>query len=97
MELEMPGLSRESVEVTVENDEVTVVGRRPEPTPVAEGDTTPAATVLLRERAEGDYRRTFVLGDRLDATAISATMANGILTVIIPKGERAKPRAIEVR
>jgi HSP20 family protein len=104
MELEMPGLSKESVEVTVENDELTVVGRRPtaaEANPSGEAESapqaTPAPTVLLRERPEGDYRRTFVLGDRLDPSAITASMVNGLLTITIPKGERAKPRTIEVR
>jgi HSP20 family protein len=104
MELEMPGLTRESVEVTVENDELTIVGRRPtavESNNSGDSDSAQQAnsapTVLLRERPEGDYRRTFVLGDRLDPSAITASMANGILTINIPKGERAKPRTIEIR
>ena len=105
VELEMPGLTRESVEVTVENDELTVVGRRPSPAVQTENSTegesqtesAPAPTVLLRERPSGDYKRSFVLGERLDPSAISAPMAHGILTISIPKGERAKPRTIEVR
>ena len=51
---------------------------------------------LANERFFGTYRRQLSLGEGIDASAISATYENGVLTVTIPLAERAKPRKIEV-
>ena len=51
---------------------------------------------LANERFFGTYRRQLSLGEGIDATAITATYENGVLTVTIPLAERAKPRKIEV-
>jgi HSP20 family protein len=51
---------------------------------------------LANERFFGSYRRQLSLGEGIDASAISATYENGVLTVTIPLAERAKPRKIDV-
>ena len=51
---------------------------------------------LSQERPYGSYLRQFSLGEGVDAGAISAHYDNGVLSVIIPLGEKAKPRKIEV-
>jgi HSP20 family protein len=51
---------------------------------------------LANERFSGTYRRQLSLGEGVDASAISATYENGVLTVTIPIAERAKPRKIEI-
>lgn len=86
--LDLPGVKRSELELSFENGELTIVGRRP----VA----NPEANVLHRESRVGDYRRVFELDASIDATAISASLEDGVLTVSLPKAERAKPRRIEI-
>ncbi len=87
-EVELPGVNRDRLEITFENGELVLVGRRE---PVAEG-----AETLYRESHEADYRRVFELGAAIDASAISATIDQGLLTLKLPKAEAAKGRRIEV-
>lgn len=86
--LDLPGVKRSDLELSFENGELTIVGRRPAP--------ANEATVLHRESRVGDYRRVFELDASIDATAISASLEDGVLTVTLPKAERAKPRKIEI-
>lgn len=90
LELEMPGVPREAVSITVDRDELVVIGtRRPEEYANAE--------VLHQERPAHSFRRAFVLGDRIDTTRTSATHENGILRLTLHKAEDAKPRKIEIQ
>jgi HSP20 family protein len=52
--------------------------------------------VLLREYGIGDYRRTFRVSEQIDASRISAQYRHGVLTLRLPKAERARPRKIKV-
>lgn len=88
--LEMPGVDRDNVEITVDKDELTVTGWRPV-------EDYQAYEVVHRERVQHPYRRTFILGDRIDGSAIAAAMSDGVLTLTLPKSEGAKPRRIEVQ
>jgi HSP20 family protein len=86
---DLPGVEPSSVELTVENDVLTVKAERtwyP-----AEGDE-----VLARERVHGSYSRQLLLGEALDAEQAEARFDHGVLTVRIPVAERAKPRRIEI-
>lgn len=85
--LDMPGVSPDNVNLTVENDTVTVVGKV---APEQEG------SVVYRETHIGDYRRVFRLGEDLDAEQISAEMKDGVLTVHVPKAAKAQPRRIDI-
>ena len=89
LELEMPGVTRDQVEVTVHRDELTVTGwRTPEDYEKAE--------VLHCERILLNYRRSFVMSDKIDSGRINAAQINGVLTLTLPKSEGAKPRRISI-
>lgn len=91
-EIELPGVAPEQVEVTTENGVLTVRGeKRAE---VREGE---AAKWHVAERIQGEFRRTFQLPQTIAEDRISASFANGLLTVIAPKAEVPKARKIEVR
>jgi HSP20 family protein len=88
LEAELPGVGKDGLELTVENGELTIVGRR---TPVQSTGQT-----LYRESRPADYRRTFELDPSIDSTKISAVLDQGILTLRLPKTEAVKPRKITV-
>ncbi len=88
LEVEMPGVNKESLEVSVENNELTIVGRRS--LPAVEG------TLIHRESRPENYRRTFELDPSVDANKISAKIDQGVVTLTLPKTEHVKPRKITV-
>jgi HSP20 family protein len=87
--LELPGVDPGSIEMTVENDVLSVKATRTW-TP-AEGDQ-----IQMTERAQGAFSRHLFLGESLDRENITATYENGVLTATIPVAEKAKPRKIEI-
>ena len=88
LELEMPGVSKSGIEVTVENNELTIVGHR--------ADTDPQGDVVYRESSHGDYRRAFEIDSSIDTSKIGGKMEQGILRLTLPKAESIKPRKISV-
>jgi len=88
LEAEMPGVSKEGLEITLEGNEMTLLGRR-------KIETLPGEA-LFRERALADYRRVFELDPAIDTAKIAAKMEQGVLTLTLPKSERVKPRKIVV-
>ncbi|HEX4086963.1 MAG TPA: Hsp20/alpha crystallin family protein [Chthoniobacteraceae bacterium] len=88
LEAEMPGVTKESLEVTVENGELAIVGRR--------ADKEQAGTPVYRESRQLDYRRVFDLDPSIDTARITAKIDQGILTLTLPKAEEVKPRRIQV-
>jgi len=86
---ELPGVSRDSLEVTVEGDEVTIAGTRPAP--------EKGLNYVYRENVDRSYRRKFVLGNTIDRNRIEATMRDGILTLVLRKTQEETPRAIEIK
>ena len=88
LEVEMPGVSKETLEMWVENNELTVLGRRS--LPVVEG------TLLHRESRSENFRRTFELDPSIDAEKISARIEQGVVSLTLPKAEQVKPRKITV-
>jgi HSP20 family protein len=88
--LDLPGVDADSIELTAENNMLTVSAeRRFEP---RDGDQ-----VLIRERPQGQFTRQLLLGESLDVDRIEANYENGVLTLAIPVAEQAKPRRIAVR
>lgn len=89
---EMPGLKRENIEIDVENNVLTVRGeKREERTEGEEG-----GKFHLSERRYGTFTRSFVLPRDVDSDNIAASFEDGVLTVMIPKSERARRRRISV-
>jgi HSP20 family protein len=88
LEIEMPGVSKETLEMWVENNELTVLGRRS--LLAVEG------TLLHRESRSENFRRTFELDPSIDAEKISATIEQGVVSLTLPKAEQVKPRKIAV-
>lgn len=86
---DMPGVSPENVDIDLRDDQLTIRG-----TVTLEGE---GETVLLREYGVGDYYRQFTLGRIIDQSKIEAAMKDGVLTLTLPKVEKAKPRKVEVR
>ncbi len=90
VEADMPGVTREGVEVGIEKGLLTIVGhaaRRP-----IEG-----VTQLYQEIVPGDFHRAFTLGEEVDESGVSASISDGVLTVTLPKAEPKRARKIEVR
>jgi HSP20 family protein len=88
LEVEMPGVSKDGLDISVENNELTIVGRRSLPT--VEG------TLVHHESRSENFRRTFELDPSIDANRISAKIEQGLVTLTLPKAEHVKPRKITV-
>lgn len=89
-EAELPGLSLNDVEIFVVGDELTLKGHRPT-------DSDKDATYHRRERGTGDFSRVLTLPVEVDAEKVEATLRDGVLTIVMPKAEAAKPRKITIR
>jgi HSP20 family protein len=87
--LDLPGVDPDSIDLTVERNALTISADR-HWKPV-EGDE-----VFANERRQGSFKRQLLLGDSLDTDNVEATYENGVLTVIVPVADRAKPRRIAV-
>jgi len=85
--LDLPGVSADDVDVTVENNVVTIRARRVPQR--EEGDE-----VIADERIYGEFTRQLFLGDNLDPNGLTAELANGVLTLRIPVSEASKPRRV---
>jgi HSP20 family molecular chaperone IbpA len=86
----MPGVDHDGVDITLERRVLTVRGR----------STTCEHTGYQRvynEYADGDYERVFTLSENIDRDRIEATLKDGVLHLVLPKAETAKPRRIELR
>jgi HSP20 family protein len=91
--VELPGMSPDNIEIDIENNVLTISGEKQEQR--QEGDEKHAWH--LTERRYGHFSRSFVLPRDVDQEGINAAFENGILTVIVPKSERARRRRIEVK
>ena len=87
---ELPGLKPEDVKITLENSTLTLRGEKKQ---VAEEKTE---RVHRYERSYGSFERSFSLPNTVDADKVAASFENGVLTIILPKAEKAKPREIAV-
>lgn len=86
---DMPGVDEDSVDIHVEGQALTIEGRvRPEPIEGYE--------LAYSEYTPLSYRRSFTLSDAIDGTKIEATIKQGVLRIVLPKAEAAKPKRISV-
>ncbi len=85
--VDLPGVKKEDIEVRVENDVLTIAGK---------AKHKPTGNVLHREFELVNYFRQFELSEHVDQEKIKAEMKYGVLTIHMPKAEKAKPRKIAV-
>ena len=88
LEAEMPGVNKDGLEITLENNELTIIGRR--------SSETVSGEPLFRERSAAHFRRVFELDPAIDTGRINAKVNQGVLTLTLPKSEQVKPRKIAV-
>ena len=88
--LELPGVKPEDVKISLENQVLTIQGEKKQ---VAEESSE---RWHRYERSYGSFERMFSLPSTVEAERIQAKVDNGVLTVTLPKTERAKPRQIEI-
>jgi HSP20 family protein len=86
---DLPGIDPGSVDIDVDGQLLTIRAQRT-------ASSNEGAKWLSQERPYGSYLRQFSLGDGMDPEKISAHYDNGVLSVVLPVSERAKPRKIEV-
>lgn len=89
LHFDLPGIAPESVELSVQDNVLTVKATRPQ-------RNADDVEFLVAERPTGEFTRQLVLGNGLDYTRIDATFDAGVLTVTIPVAEAAKPRRIQI-
>ena len=89
LQAEMPGVTKDGLEVTLEGNTLTFIGRRQ--------DEPARGNLLYRESRATNYRRVFELDPAIDAEKIAAEIKQGMLTLNLPKIARVKPRRIEIK
>ncbi len=88
VEFDLPGVDRESVDIDVERNVLTVKAERPSRSGEQE--------MVAAERPRGVFSRQLILGDTLDTDNVAASYDAGVLTLRIPVAERAKPRKVAI-
>ncbi len=85
---DVPGVRREDLDITLENRVLTIKGSR-----LFESNENER---VMLGRSYGEFQRQFALPDSLDDTHLSANLANGVITVSIPKQPKARPTTIRI-
>jgi len=88
IEFDLPGINKDSIDIDVERNVLTVKAERV----AGNGDWQRLAS----ERVHGQFSRQLVLGDNLDLDRIEAGYEGGVLRLVVPVAEKAKPRRIEI-
>lgn len=88
--LEMPGVDRDNINISVENGVLTVEG-------TINFGKYEGLQPVYSEYNVGPFRRSFRISSRIDQDNINAELSDGVITLVLPKVEEAKPRRIEVR
>ncbi len=90
----VPGMSPQNLDVTIDQNVVTLSGTVPT---AAESEQGKGATWYLHELWHGQFRRSVTLPFEVDAGQADATFENGIVRIVLPKAERAKPHKIAIK
>lgn len=85
---DLPGVKKESLDIDLNDRHLTITGLVDE--------SPPRLRPLYTEYGVGGFRRSFELGDTIDRKGISASLKDGVLTLVLPKADKLKPRKIEI-
>jgi HSP20 family protein len=88
---EVPGVDKNAIDVRVENGLLTLQGERKTDTDLDEKNA------FRRERTFGRFARSFTLPTSVDASRITAKYGDGVLEIVLPKAEAAKPKRVEIQ
>lgn len=91
VKVELPGVNRDDVQITVREDTLTVRGEK------KQENETKKSDFHRVERSYGSFQRSFTLPTTVKTDKIDATYKEGILTITLPKAEEAKPKSIDVK
>ncbi len=91
VKLELPGVKKNEVKITIENNILTVSGEKKQENELKDKEH------YRFERMHGAFRRSFTLPSTVKGEKIEAVYEDGILTISLPKAEEAKPKAIEIK
>ncbi len=86
---DMPGVQPDGVDLSLEDNVLTIQGRR--------GEEKHVGRMVLEEYEPGHYLRRFTVAETIDQERIEAALADGVLRVRLPKAEPTQPRKITVR
>jgi HSP20 family molecular chaperone IbpA len=86
---DLPGVSLDSLELQVQDNKLTLLGRVKSPVPAE-------AQLRYQEYQVGDFLRSFILSDEVDHERVSATLNSGVLKVWLPKAKKAQARRIQI-
>jgi HSP20 family protein len=88
LKIEMPGVTKEALEIKIEGNELSVSGNR--------RAEAPRGRYILKERRAEAFKKLFTLDDTISRDDVDAALADGILTLKLRVKEAAKPRRIEI-
>ena len=94
VQLDLPGLSAENVDLSFDRNVLTIQGTRPSPAPALEKNEL---KVFFAERVHGSFTRSLRFPADVESDRIHAAFENGVLTITVPKAEKAKPRKISIQ
>jgi len=87
---ELPGFTEKDINLTIEQGTLTIRGERRAQTP-------DGYSVHRQERGATQFARSFTLPSLVDSRKVQATLKNGVLELVMPKAEQARPREIEIK
>ena len=93
VDAELPGFKKEEIDITLENNELTITAEKQEEKKV---EGVPETNWLLSERRVRSFRRSFELPQNVDGSNVNAALQDGVLTVTLNKRQESKPRRITV-
>ena len=86
---DMPGVAQDRLDIDLDGEKLTIRGTVP--------NDDRSGKVLFKEYSVGDYYRQFTLSSDIDREKIQASIKDGVLKLVLPKAEAAKPRKIDVK